>query len=172
MRWVFKNSLASSQPSLHAVYGVGCHTRQSRPFRPELQRRTAQKIFNPQKNAKVRLDAVGYSIFFDEFFQAELWGRHLSIALADVYARDARFCSFSFQTSMFSAHGPLTSDVMRSRTSYRNAATTSFALRSIRLRFPDSRALSVIFPSSAIPRTRFTSSYCSVSGHHKSRGTE
>ena len=29
---------------------------------------------------------------FDEFFQAELWGRHLSIALVDVYARDARFC--------------------------------------------------------------------------------
>ena len=33
MRWVFKNTPASSQPSLHAVYGVGCHTRQIDPFR-------------------------------------------------------------------------------------------------------------------------------------------
>ena len=55
MRWVFKNNPASSQPSLHAVYGVGCHTRQIRPFPPKLQRRSAQKIFKPQKNAKVRL---------------------------------------------------------------------------------------------------------------------
>jgi hypothetical protein len=49
MRWVFKNTPASSQPSLHAVYGVGCHTRQIRPFRPELQRRTAQKFSNRKK---------------------------------------------------------------------------------------------------------------------------
>jgi hypothetical protein len=39
-----------------------------------------------------RLDAGGYSIFFDAFFQAELWGRDLSVALGEVYARDARFC--------------------------------------------------------------------------------
>jgi hypothetical protein len=39
-----------------------------------------------------RLDAAGYSIFFDEFHQAELWGRDLTVALADVYAREARWC--------------------------------------------------------------------------------
>lgn len=39
-----------------------------------------------------RLDAAGYSIFFDEFHQAELWGRDLSVALSEVYARDARWC--------------------------------------------------------------------------------
>src|SRR5262245_8541804 len=39
-----------------------------------------------------RLDAAGYSIFLDDFYQAELWGRDLSVALADVYGHDARFC--------------------------------------------------------------------------------
>jgi hypothetical protein len=39
-----------------------------------------------------RLDASGYSIFYDEFHQAELWGRDLSIALNNVYSREARYC--------------------------------------------------------------------------------
>ena len=39
-----------------------------------------------------RLDASGYSIFYDEFQQAELWGRDLSVALSNVYAREARYC--------------------------------------------------------------------------------
>lgn len=39
-----------------------------------------------------RLDAAGYSIFFDEFHQAELWGRDLTMALGDVYSREARWC--------------------------------------------------------------------------------
>src|SRR6478752_550993 len=39
-----------------------------------------------------RLDASGYSIFFDEFHQAELWGRDLTVALGDVYEHDARWC--------------------------------------------------------------------------------
>jgi hypothetical protein len=39
-----------------------------------------------------RLDASGYSIFYDEFQQAELWGRDLSIALGNVYSREARYC--------------------------------------------------------------------------------
>jgi hypothetical protein len=58
MRWVFKNTPASSQPSLHAVYGVGYHTRQIDPFRSQLQRGITQEIFKPQKNAKVRLGWV------------------------------------------------------------------------------------------------------------------
>jgi replicative superfamily II helicase len=57
IRWVFKNTPPSSQSLVHAVYGVGCHTGQTGPFRHELQRRIAQKIFKPQKNAKVRLAA-------------------------------------------------------------------------------------------------------------------
>jgi TIR domain len=39
-----------------------------------------------------RLDASGYSIFYDEFQQAELWGRDLSIALNNVYSKEARYC--------------------------------------------------------------------------------
>jgi hypothetical protein len=39
-----------------------------------------------------RLDSAGYSIFFDEFKQAELWGSDLTIALGNAYLRDARFC--------------------------------------------------------------------------------
>jgi hypothetical protein len=49
------------------------------------QRELAQQL-------AVRLDAAGYCIFYDEFFQGELWGRDLSVALEDVYARDARYC--------------------------------------------------------------------------------
>jgi len=55
IRWVFKNTPASSQPSLPPVYGVGCHTRQICLFLLRPQRRTAQKIFKPSKSAKVRL---------------------------------------------------------------------------------------------------------------------
>ena len=39
-----------------------------------------------------RLDASGYSVFYDEFQQAELWGRDLSVALNTVYSREARYC--------------------------------------------------------------------------------
>lgn len=39
-----------------------------------------------------RLDASGYSIFYDEFQQAELWGTDLSIALNKVYSNEARYC--------------------------------------------------------------------------------
>ena len=55
MRWVFKNTSASSQPWLPPVYGVGCHTRQIGLFSSRPQRRTVQKIFKPPKSAKVRL---------------------------------------------------------------------------------------------------------------------
>lgn len=40
----------------------------------------------------LRLDASGYSIFYDEFQQAELWAKDLSIVLANVYSREARYC--------------------------------------------------------------------------------
>ncbi len=39
-----------------------------------------------------RLDASGYSIFYDEFQQAELWGKDLSIALNTAYSDEARYC--------------------------------------------------------------------------------
>lgn len=39
-----------------------------------------------------RLDASGYSIFYDEFQQAELWGADLSVALSRVYGQEARYC--------------------------------------------------------------------------------
>jgi hypothetical protein len=39
-----------------------------------------------------RLDAAGYSVFFDEFAEAELWGRDLTMSLKEVYAHAARFC--------------------------------------------------------------------------------
>jgi hypothetical protein len=39
-----------------------------------------------------RLDAAGYAIFYDEFKQAELWGRDLSVTLSAVYSRAARYC--------------------------------------------------------------------------------
>ncbi|MGH9838701.1 MAG: TIR domain-containing protein [Blastocatellia bacterium] len=39
-----------------------------------------------------QLDATGYSIFYDHFEAAELWGRDLSLKLGDVYAKEARFC--------------------------------------------------------------------------------
>ena len=45
-----------------------------------------------------RLDASGYSIFYDEFQQAELWGRDLSVALGNVYSREARYCLIVLST--------------------------------------------------------------------------
>jgi hypothetical protein len=39
-----------------------------------------------------KLDAAGYSIFYDKFEAAELWGQDLTIALGDVYSREARYC--------------------------------------------------------------------------------
>ncbi len=39
-----------------------------------------------------RLDAVGYSVFYDRFERAELWGQDLSLALGNVYENDAKFC--------------------------------------------------------------------------------
>jgi TIR domain len=40
----------------------------------------------------IRLDSSGYSVFYDFFEQAELWGRDLSIALGSVYSKEARYC--------------------------------------------------------------------------------
>jgi TIR domain len=40
----------------------------------------------------IRLDASGYSIFYDAFERAELWGRDLSLSLGSVYSEEARFC--------------------------------------------------------------------------------
>ena len=38
------------------------------------------------------LDAAGYSIFYDKFEAAELWGQDLTLALGTVYSREARYC--------------------------------------------------------------------------------
>lgn len=40
----------------------------------------------------IRLDAAGYSVFYDQFASTELWGQDLTTVLADVYGRDARHC--------------------------------------------------------------------------------
>lgn len=39
-----------------------------------------------------RLDAAGYSIFYDEYRRADLWGHSLSKSLKQAYAFDARYC--------------------------------------------------------------------------------
>jgi hypothetical protein len=39
-----------------------------------------------------RLDAAGYSIFYDMFHSADLWGRDLTLKLSDIYAKEARYC--------------------------------------------------------------------------------
>jgi hypothetical protein len=39
-----------------------------------------------------RLDAAGFSVFYDKFEAAELWGRDLTISLGQVYAHEARYC--------------------------------------------------------------------------------
>ena len=39
-----------------------------------------------------KLDASGYSIFYDEFHQAELWGQDLSVILGKIYSEEARYC--------------------------------------------------------------------------------
>jgi len=39
-----------------------------------------------------RLDASGYSVFYDEFEMAELWGGDLSVVLGDIYENQARHC--------------------------------------------------------------------------------
>ena len=39
-----------------------------------------------------RLDSSGYSIFYDAFEQAELWGCDLTPSFAEVYENEARFC--------------------------------------------------------------------------------
>jgi len=38
------------------------------------------------------LDAAGYSIFYDEYHQAALWGKDLSLTLKQAYTYDARYC--------------------------------------------------------------------------------
>lgn len=38
------------------------------------------------------LDSAGYSIFYDRFEQAELWGRELTTTLGQVYSDEARYC--------------------------------------------------------------------------------
>ena len=52
IRWVFKNTPASSQLSLPAVYGVGCHTRQTRPFRPAASEKNRSKNFQTAKKCE------------------------------------------------------------------------------------------------------------------------
>lgn len=39
-----------------------------------------------------RLDATGFSVFYDEFEQAKLWGDDLSVTLEKVYSRETRYC--------------------------------------------------------------------------------
>jgi hypothetical protein len=39
-----------------------------------------------------RLDATGYSVFYDGFLTADLWGKDLTVALKRAYAHDARYC--------------------------------------------------------------------------------
>ncbi|HEV2577612.1 MAG TPA: TIR domain-containing protein [Acidobacteriaceae bacterium] len=39
-----------------------------------------------------RLDSSGYSIFYDEYEGADIWGTDLTIKLANVYSEQARFC--------------------------------------------------------------------------------
>lgn len=47
---------------------------------------------NVAESIATRLDAAGYSVFYDLFEQAELWGRDLSISLGRVDSEEARFC--------------------------------------------------------------------------------
>ena len=39
-----------------------------------------------------RLDAAGYSIFYDDYYQADFWGQELPVALKRAYSYDARYC--------------------------------------------------------------------------------
>lgn len=39
-----------------------------------------------------RLDASGYSIFYDGFEAAQLWGSELPVKLGEIYEKQARFC--------------------------------------------------------------------------------
>ncbi|HLK60268.1 MAG TPA: TIR domain-containing protein [Chthonomonadaceae bacterium] len=39
-----------------------------------------------------RLDASGYSIFYDQFETAQLWGTELPVKLGDIYEKQARYC--------------------------------------------------------------------------------
>jgi hypothetical protein len=39
-----------------------------------------------------RLDASGYSIFYDGFEAAQLWGTELPVKLGEIYGKQARFC--------------------------------------------------------------------------------
>jgi hypothetical protein len=39
-----------------------------------------------------KLRASGYSVFFDEFEKANLWGEDLTVKLEDIYKNLARFC--------------------------------------------------------------------------------
>jgi Uncharacterized protein containing a TIR (Toll-Interleukin 1-resistance) domain len=39
-----------------------------------------------------RLDAAGYSVFYDRFAIADLWGADLPVKLSSIYADEARFC--------------------------------------------------------------------------------
>jgi hypothetical protein len=49
------------------------------------QRSLAESLARP-------LDASGYSIFYDDFEIAQLWGQDLTVLLGDVYAEQARYC--------------------------------------------------------------------------------
>jgi hypothetical protein len=47
---------------------------------------------DPARELAKRLQTRGYSVFFDEFKEADLWGASLSDTLKQVYENDSRFC--------------------------------------------------------------------------------
>jgi hypothetical protein len=46
----------------------------------------------PARAVATKLQAVGVSVFFDEFEQHRLWGEDLAAHLSEVYTNKARYC--------------------------------------------------------------------------------
>jgi hypothetical protein len=67
-------------------------TKETQPFKYDLAISFAGEQRSLADKFARRFDASGYSIFYDEFQQAELWGRDLSVALGSVYSQEARYC--------------------------------------------------------------------------------
>ena len=44
------------------------------------------------RSLALKLEDAGYSVFFDEFESAQLWGEELTVYLHDVYSNRARYC--------------------------------------------------------------------------------
>jgi hypothetical protein len=44
------------------------------------------------RSIALALEDAGYSVFYDEFETARLWGTELSVSLADVYGAASRYC--------------------------------------------------------------------------------